>query len=160
MENSCSSCFYCVVQLQSKPVSNYESNTNKLRHVSRVCVLWKQIRRPLSDLSLQSVIVLTRDYPDSKVHGAHLGPVGPRWAPWWPHKPCYQGKAGNLLVQPAISCGNLPCTPLIEQIPLDVMLVLLDINDPVVLSSFVDSIAGGSLTLCNLLCGAKGTYNS
>ena len=21
----------------------------------------------------------------------HLGPVGPRWAPCWPHKPCYQG---------------------------------------------------------------------
>ena len=35
--------------------------------------------------------------PDSKVHGAnngaHLGPVGPRWAPCWPHEPCYQGKA-------------------------------------------------------------------
>ena len=32
---------------------------------------------------------------DSKVHGgqhgAHLGPVGPRWAPCWPHEPCYQG---------------------------------------------------------------------
>ena len=22
-------------------------------------------------------------------HGAHLGPVGPRWAPCWPHAPCY-----------------------------------------------------------------------
>ena len=21
----------------------------------------------------------------------HLGPVGPRWAPCWPHEPCYQG---------------------------------------------------------------------
>ena len=37
-------------------------------------------------------------FPDSKVHGAnmgqhgaHLGPVGPRWAPCWPHEPCYQG---------------------------------------------------------------------
>ena len=20
---------------------------------------------------------------------AHLGPVGPRWAPYWPHEPCY-----------------------------------------------------------------------
>ena len=29
--------------------------------------------------------------PESKVHGAHLGPVGPRWAPFWSHKPCYQG---------------------------------------------------------------------
>ena len=25
-------------------------------------------------------------------HGAHLGPVEPRWAPCWPHEPCYQGK--------------------------------------------------------------------
>ena len=23
--------------------------------------------------------------------GAHLGPVSPRWAPCWPHEPCYQG---------------------------------------------------------------------
>ena len=23
-------------------------------------------------------------------HGAHLGPVGPRLAPWWPHVTCYQ----------------------------------------------------------------------
>ena len=34
-------------------------------------------------------------YPDSKVHWGqhrtHLGPVGPRWAPCWPDKPCYQG---------------------------------------------------------------------
>ena len=32
--------------------------------------------------------------PDNKVHGAnmgHLGPVGPRWAPCWPHETCYQG---------------------------------------------------------------------
>ena len=24
-------------------------------------------------------------------HGTHLGPVGPRWAPCWPHELCYQG---------------------------------------------------------------------
>ena len=35
-------------------------------------------------------------FPDSKVyvwgqHGAHLGPVGPRWAPCWSHEPCYLG---------------------------------------------------------------------
>ena len=24
-------------------------------------------------------------------HGAHLGPKGPRWAPCWPHEPCYLG---------------------------------------------------------------------
>ena len=32
-----------------------------------------------------------RLYPDSKIHGAHLDPVGPRWAPCWPHESCYQG---------------------------------------------------------------------
>ena len=32
--------------------------------------------------------------PISKVHGAHLGLVGPRWAPCWPHEPCYQGCSG------------------------------------------------------------------
>ena len=26
---------------------------------------------------------------------AHLGPVGPRWAPCWPHGPCYQGTSGT-----------------------------------------------------------------
>ena len=31
--------------------------------------------------------------PDSKVHGAHLGPTGPRRAPCWPHELCYLGKA-------------------------------------------------------------------
>ena len=31
------------------------------------------------------------NYPENKVHGAHLGPVGPRRAPCWPHEPCYQG---------------------------------------------------------------------
>ena len=25
-------------------------------------------------------------------HGAHLGPTGPRWAPCWPHAPCYLRK--------------------------------------------------------------------
>ena len=29
--------------------------------------------------------------PDSKVHGAHLGPTGPRWAPCWRHESCYLG---------------------------------------------------------------------
>ena len=24
-------------------------------------------------------------------HGAHLGPIGPRWAPCWLHEPCYEG---------------------------------------------------------------------
>ena len=27
------------------------------------------------------------------LHGAHLGPTGPRWAPCWPHELCYLGIA-------------------------------------------------------------------
>ena len=30
-------------------------------------------------------------------HGAHLGPTGPRWAPYWPHELCY---LGTLKMQP------------------------------------------------------------
>ena len=33
--------------------------------------------------------------PDSKVHGAHMGPTGPRWAPCWPHELCYLRRSGT-----------------------------------------------------------------
>ena len=36
-------------------------------------------------------LVCVATYPDSKVHGAKLGPTGPRWAPCWPHELCYLG---------------------------------------------------------------------
>ena len=36
-------------------------------------------------------------------HGAHLGPVGPRWAPCWPHEPCYQGCHYNDVIKCAIA---------------------------------------------------------
>ena len=39
-------------------------------------------------------------YRGSKVHGANMGPtwvlVVPRWAPCWPHEPCYMGIAHGL----------------------------------------------------------------
>ena len=34
-------------------------------------------------------ILSIKTVPDSKVHGAYMGPTGPRWAPCWPHEPCY-----------------------------------------------------------------------
>ena len=40
------------------------------------------------------VLSLLHTHPIAKFmgqHGAHLGPVGPRWAPCWPNEPCYQG---------------------------------------------------------------------
>ena len=33
-------------------------------------------------------------FPDGM--GPTWGPVGPRWAPCWPHETCYQGKAGTV----------------------------------------------------------------
>ena len=35
-------------------------------------------------------------------HGSHLGPVGPSWAPCWPHELCYQGI--RCIVTPNIQC--------------------------------------------------------
>ena len=55
-------------------------------------VLWCNqylIQRPMyTSCMVLLYIVLYRD-PDSKDHGAHLGPTGPRWAPCWPHDACY-----------------------------------------------------------------------
>ena len=39
--------------------------------------------------------------------GAHLGPVGPRWAPCWPHKTCYLGNHTLLYKQPEGVCINI-----------------------------------------------------
>ena len=53
-------------------------------------------------------------------HGAHLGPVGPRWAPCWPHEPCYQAIICSTTTQLSWFVGSrfgsnyqmiLPCTP-------------------------------------------------
>ena len=53
------------------------------------------------------------DIPDSEVHGAHLGPVSPRWAPCRPHEPCYQGwfcsKCVNKIID-LIDCSFLAAT--------------------------------------------------
>ena len=39
----------------------------------------------------QSFRSLPRELSSRGQHWAHLGPAGPRWAPRWPHEPCYQG---------------------------------------------------------------------
>ena len=54
-------------------------------------------------------------YPDSKVHGAnmgpiwgrHLGPTGPRWTLCWPHELCYLGRDIHSLYQGISSIGNI-----------------------------------------------------
>ena len=47
--------------------------------------------------------------PDCKVHGAHLGPVDPRRAPCWHHKPCYRGvffQAHCIILSEVLSQGS------------------------------------------------------
>ena len=39
---------------------------------------------PFTDVYMHSL-------SESKVHGANMGPTGPRWAPSWPHENCYLG---------------------------------------------------------------------
>ena len=40
-------------------------------------------------------------------HGANLDPVVPRWAPCWPHEPCYQGKEPSRCQATANSAPNM-----------------------------------------------------
>ena len=54
-------------------------------------------------------------------YGAHLGPVGPRWAPCWPHESCYQGvftlaTLTAFTMQPSI-CGGAHARVAIETVP-------------------------------------------
>ena len=46
-----------------------------------------------SSYGFRSWIYIPRSQGSCGQHGAHLGPVGPRWAPCWPHEPCYQGSS-------------------------------------------------------------------
>ena len=71
----------------------------------------------LTTLSLPGTELVANQYvlsPDSKIHWANMGPtwVGPRWAPCWPHEPCYQG----LYVEAAISVFSSKVSYLIIKI--------------------------------------------
>ena len=57
-----------------------------------------------------------RDYAETQMqqhhvhkHRAHLGPTGPRWAPWWPHKLCFLG-CTNLLPMARNMHSRLRCS--------------------------------------------------
>ena len=45
----------------------------------------------LGDYTFEIVAASPKGQSSYGQHGAHLGPVGPRWAPLWPHETCYQG---------------------------------------------------------------------
>ena len=37
-------------------------------------------------------------------YGAHLGPVGPRWAPYGPHEPRYLGSFQHFILSGGLQC--------------------------------------------------------
>ena len=49
--------------------------------------------------------------PDTKVHGANMGPTGPRWAPCGPREPCCLGGHIQLFAHHATSLSLL-CRPI------------------------------------------------
>ena len=55
---------------------------------------YRSLDRCINDsfpFSIPPVSLLPRYQGSWGQHGAHLGPTGPRWAPCWPHEPCYLG---------------------------------------------------------------------
>ena len=42
------------------------------------------------DVGIPGKSSLVRQQGSWGQHGARMGPVGPSWAPCWPHEPCYQ----------------------------------------------------------------------
>ena len=58
--------------------------------------VYKQWKDNLPKAS-QMCIWLLRQQNSCGQHGVHLGPIGPRWTPCWPHGPCYQSKAAQIM---------------------------------------------------------------
>ena len=73
----------------NKSLAQCETAVSLLLTPWRYCSLALSHRNGHAFLDAQKLII-----PDSRIHGANmgpLGPVGPRWVPCWPHQPCYQG---------------------------------------------------------------------
>ena len=63
-----------------------------LKNVGRKGLIQTAI--PNSTVCHSAMVTTTDGWDNSSPwgqHGAHLGPVDPRWAPYWPHEPCYLG---------------------------------------------------------------------
>ena len=67
-----------------------------IKIISRTGLEWEMDSRAASDdLIWRDCATEPRLWGSWGLHGAHLGPTGPRWAPCWPHEPCYQGNGAN-----------------------------------------------------------------
>ena len=71
-----------------------EHNTWLLCSLCCVCVLSGYTAGPLGNYwhnHCSEIIVSPWLQGSWGQHGAHLGPIGPKWAPCWPHEPWYLG---------------------------------------------------------------------
>ena len=83
--------FICIVPFQKiKIFSQYCISSRHWLDWNSFWFNWKMVNHKMVSKTAQ---LLQPRYQSSwDQHGAHLGPVGPRWAPSWPHAPCYQGR--------------------------------------------------------------------
>ena len=51
---------------------------------------WPTDCSPNRDIRVSTKFLVGQRQSSWGQHGAYQGPVGPRWAPCWPHEPCYQ----------------------------------------------------------------------
>ena len=90
------------------------------------------------------------------LHGFHLGPVGPRWAPCWPHDNCYQRNDVKesttfLYLCYDICCFSMSCylfrwvSPIIIGcgIGVEVRFTLLFTSQPFQLEGYCHTTSGG-----------------
>ena len=62
-------------------------------------MLWQLTIKRIWKYLLEMIVIILRSLRVSYLrkqsswgqHAAQLGPVGPRWAPCWPHEPCFRG---------------------------------------------------------------------
>ena len=76
-------------------------------------------------------------FPDSKVHGANLGPTGPRWAPCWPHELYFLGCYTPMKmlreiywfysIRPSVHPSHMPC-PLCGSLPVSWIILICGTN--------------------------------
>ena len=71
-------------------VAEHKSDT-ELKKMPHISSLWVSYMVSIGRIWVE----LSRQQGSWDLHGAHLGPTGPRWALCWPHEPCYQG--GHIL---------------------------------------------------------------
>ena len=98
-------CIYCIQHVANNKIGHMSTlKLTKTPHVEigRVCCvyfkenqLWQNRATCLINLVSWKLPQIARFMGQ---HGAHLGPVGPRWALCWPHEPCYKGQSYALWV--------------------------------------------------------------